>query len=75
MCEKCVMAVEWIYPELSWEDQYDLLMGATCFPFGGPMDVARQLLEAREATDGSLNQALGYADQKMREAMNDPLRT
>ena len=67
MCEKCVMAVQWIYSELPWEDQYDLLMGATCFPFGGPMDIAKQLLEVREATDGSLGQALGYADQKIRE--------
>ena len=73
MCEKCVIAVQWIYPELSEEDQMHLLWSATCFPFGGPMQVAKQLIEARDATDGSLEQAQGYADMIMRNAI--PVQT
>jgi len=67
MCQQCLEACQRIYPDLPEDKYHDLLMGATAFPAGGPATIERQLQEARDATDGSLEQALGYACQKMRE--------
>jgi hypothetical protein len=65
MCEKCVEAVKKWYPELP-EDQWDdLLMDATCFPFGSPEMVEKQLKELREKTDGTLGGAIIFANEEM----------
>ena len=65
MCQACVDAAREIYPDLPEGDLGHLLMGATAFPFAGPEYIREQLIETREATDGSLNQAMGYADAEM----------
>ena len=50
----------------------DLLWSATAFPFCGPVYLAKQLIELRENTDGSLEQAQGYADRVMSAARTVP---
>jgi hypothetical protein len=65
MCEKCVEAVKRWYPELPENQWSGLLLGATCFPFGGPEQVEEQLKELREKTDGTLRGALKFADDEM----------
>ena len=57
------------YPDLSESDWGELLMGATCFPFGSPEMVERQVIELKEKTNGTLGQALAYADTQLRKAM------
>jgi len=68
MCEKCLLAVKKYYPDLPESDYGELLMSATAFPFGHGETIEKQLKEASEATDGSLNQAIGYAEYKMDKA-------
>ena len=67
MCEQCLAAIKKYYPNLPESDYGELLTSATAFPFGHGETVERQLKEASEATDGSLMQALGYAEMKMDE--------
>jgi hypothetical protein len=63
MCNECYNAVTYFYPYLSDEDKYNVLIGATCFPFGNPQQVANQLFDLVENTDGSVTGALAYADK------------
>jgi len=65
MCEQCLLAVKEYYPGLAESDYDALLMGATSYPFGCGETIERQLKETRESTDGSLGQAIGYAEMKM----------
>lgn len=70
MCKQCQESVDRHYPHLSQEDKYQLLMGATAFPFGGPEIIEGQLVELKEKTDGSLDGALAFADAELAAAMN-----
>jgi hypothetical protein len=67
MCEQCLAAIKKYYPDLPESDYGVLLMNATAYPFGCGKTVERQLKETSEATDGSLGQAIGYAERKMDE--------
>jgi len=69
MCQKCADLVQKYYPKLSDEQHGALLFNATCFPFGNPEDVERQLKELVEKTDGTLDGALAFADTEMEAAM------
>jgi hypothetical protein len=69
MCEKCKLAVDWLYPKLSDADKCHLLMSATCFPFGTPERVAEQLLDHIENTDGSMQAAINRAHEQLDAAM------
>ena len=69
MCEKCVELVNQYYPDLSEEEQGHLLMSATCFPFGDPEDVERQLKELKEKTDGTLHGAIAFVADEMDAAI------
>ena len=69
MCEECKNLIDQYYPDLSNGDQYELLFGATCFPFGGPESIEPQLKELIENTDGSLQAALCYANNQLDESM------
>lgn len=61
MCQRCVDAVRKYYPQVSDEDMGDFLMAATAFPAGGSDLIERQLKEAKEATDGSVEAACAFA--------------
>ena len=68
MCQKCFDAVKRHWPDLP-ESQYDdLLMGATCFPCGGPEAVEAQVAELAQQSNCNLGYALAIADTEMREA-------
>ena len=69
MCQTCVDAVRKYYPDLPEENYCDLLMGATCFPFGTPSKIAGQLARLRKKTDGSLQAALAFADAETEASM------
>lgn len=69
MCEKCKLAVDWLYPKLSIEDKVHLLLSATCFPFGSPEQVAEQLLDHLANTDGTMEAAIDRAHRQLDEAM------
>ena len=69
MCEKCNELITKYYPDLEWEEQYDILICATCFPFGQPEDIERQLKELVEKTDGTVDGAMAFADAEMELAM------
>jgi len=69
VCDKCNELLDKYYPHLSEEDRGHLLISATCFPFGGPEDVERQLIELKEKTDGTLQGALSFADTELWKEM------
>jgi hypothetical protein len=69
MCQKCLDAVKAAFPEMPEAQYGDLLMGATCYPFGSPEQVAQNIAELRGAGIVTLDGALGYAARKMDEAM------
>ena len=71
MCEACVLAVEWHYPHLSDEERGEILMSATCFPFGSPEHIEAQLIELKEKTDGTLRGALIFAHDEMDRQMKE----
>ena len=76
MCQKCVDAVRLHYPQLPEKDYGSFLMGATCFPFGEPEQVAEQLATTRRNTDGSVEAAYAYSEYWMDMAMAgfDPIQ-
>ena len=67
MCQTCYNHAKKYYPELPEADLGELLMGATAFPFCEPDYLEKQLIELRANTDGTLGQAIGYAEHKMFE--------
>jgi len=67
--EKCFSAARKHYPKLSKEDHWNLLFGATCYPFGSPEQVEEQLIELRKNTNGTLGHALAYANSQMEAQM------
>ena len=69
MCQECDNLMAKYYPHLSESERGALLMGTTCFPFGGPDLIEPQLIELRANTDGSLEGALAYAEEQMDKAM------
>lgn len=71
MCDQCALAVEWHYPDLTDEERGELLMSATCFPFGSPEQIEAQLVELKEKTDGTLLGALGFADMELDRQMTE----
>ena len=64
MCEKCVELVDKYYPSFSDQEKSDLLICATCFPFGQPEDIERQLKELVDNTDGTLDGAMSFAEKE-----------
>lgn len=66
MCEKCQELMDKYYPDLEQADQKELLFGATCFPFGPPELIEKQLIDLIENTDGSLGEALSYANERFK---------
>lgn len=46
-------------------------MSATCFPFGGPEDIERQLIELKEKTDGTLLGAIAFSDTQLEQQMQE----
>jgi hypothetical protein len=68
MCQECVDIVKKYYPNLSENDQGELLLSATAFPFASPDYIEKQLKELVENTDGTLESALCYAENKLTEA-------
>lgn len=71
MCQQCLEAVQRYYPHLNEEEQCELLMSATCFPFGDADMVERQLIELREKTNGTLGAALAFAEAELYRAMTE----
>ena len=69
MCQGCLKAVNKHYPHLNDREQGELLMGATCFPFGKPEQVEEQLAQLRRVTDGSLGHALWWAERDTERQM------
>jgi len=65
MCHECQSLAERYYPDLSNEDRYEVLIGATAFPFASPRTLEVQLRQLRRRTDGSLDGALAYADRAL----------
>ena len=65
MCKKCVDAVKKYYPNLPEDDWSRLLWGATAFPMGHAKQIEEQLAELAKNTDGSLEEALCYANKQM----------
>ena len=71
MCEQCALAVEWHYPHLTDAERGEILMSATCFPFGSPEMIDAQLAELREKTDGTLLGALVFAHAELDRQMTE----
>ena len=69
MCQGCSDLMLKYYPHLSDDEKGALLMNCTCFPFGGPDLIEPQLIELKANTDGSLEQAMWWAEKKMDEQL------
>ena len=69
MCKQCDELAKKYYPSLNDKERFDLLIGATCFPFGGPDKIEPQLIELLANTDGSLEQAFAYSDTMVTQEM------
>ena len=65
MCQQCIDVVAKHYPNLDENEVGDLLMSATSFPSGTPEEIEKQLLELKENTDGSLDAAINYANERL----------
>ena len=65
MSQQTFDLVKKYYPHLSDEDLGDLLMEATCFPFGSLEQVEKNLIELIENTDGTLEGAFIFANEKL----------
>ena len=64
MCKACIDAVRETFPDVPESDYQDFLMVCTCYPFGGPDDVHKQLVELRTKT-GDYQQCYRIADAEM----------
>lgn len=62
------------YPHMDDEELGDLLMEATCFPFGSPEQVERNLIELVENTDGTLQGAIDFTYKQMKEAFENQIQ-
>ncbi len=71
MCVKCLEAVKRHFPDCPDGSIHELLMGGTCFPFGEPEQVEKQLIEAKEAGCTRWEMVLDYADEQTTKAMRD----
>ena len=69
MCVKCVEAVREFFPAVAEKDYGELLYNATCYPFGGPEDVARQLREMYHLGITTVDAACAYACDETDKAM------
>lgn len=54
MCKKCLEAVKREYPALDTKESMELLWEVTCYPFGTPEQVEKQLSDLKKNTDVSL---------------------
>lgn len=61
--------IEKYYPGLSDEEANNLLLNATCFPFGSFAQVEENLKELVEKTDGTVEGAIDFSHKQMGEAM------
>lgn len=69
MCQKCIDAIKETWKDLPEENYDDLLMGATCFPFGDPEEIKKQLIEIGEKSNYNLGFALEIAWIEMKVEM------
>lgn len=51
------------------EDADTLLWNCTCFPFGSPLMVARQLKDIKERSGGNITNAVDIVDKEMLVAL------
>lgn len=70
MCQKCHDALRKYYPDVVEEEAGTFLMCVTAFPFGDGDIIERQLREAKENTDGSIEAAYAYADAQVKRALD-----
>lgn len=67
--QQCFDIAQDLYPAAAENDIVDLLWSATCFPFGEPEQVRKNLEDALANTDGTPLSAMAYAEQQINEAM------
>ena len=63
-CKKCFEAASAAFPSLTFEDRFDVLMSATCYPFGCVEDVGPQLDELVAAGCKTVLECCAFADEK-----------
>jgi len=49
MCMECSVVIEKMFPELNHEERMEILWSKTSFPFGGPNEILRHLLQYKRA--------------------------
>lgn len=69
MCDKCVSAVEEIFPDCPEDMIGDFLFATTPFPFGSHEVVRKQLLEAKGSGCKTYMDAIARANQEMIDQM------
>lgn len=67
MCKLCYEAVATKLPKIPEDKRHELLVGATCYGFGDEAQVAAQLDELAEKTDGTLYGCFAFADEQIRK--------
>ena len=70
MCQQCLAACRKYYPDIPENEIQSFLMGATCYPFGSPDDVAADLKRAAANTDGTIQGAIAFVEEEIERAMD-----
>jgi hypothetical protein len=72
MCKQCVVALNEVFPEVPKEEWCNFLMDCTCYPFGQPEDVKKQLVALRgKMTTDDYHECYDIADKEIDEAMRN----
>ena len=69
MCQTCVDAIKRYWPDLPEAQWGDLLMSATCWPFGDGAQVAAMVKQKAAQSGCDLQRAIGIACDEMDAAM------
>lgn len=70
MCKQCIEALAEVFPEIPKEEWSDFLTDCTCYPFGHPDDIKKQLVDLRKKmTTDDYRECYAIADQEMNAAI------
>ena len=71
MCQGCLDVVKKHYGHLPESEWGELLISATCYPFGGPEQIEPQLVAMREAGCNTLSECRAFAQRLMDRYMDE----
>jgi hypothetical protein len=71
MCKLCVAVMHEIFPEVPEKEVGDFLMSCTCYPFGGPEELKKQLVDLRQKAGDDYKRCYAIADEELEFRVNN----